>query len=93
MGQQKIYLTSRGLNTKLGRRIIGKALFDRDKSGKILMITIGEYNINTILRDAAIDLGFLRENIVIYDGKNIKKLVRILIIFMSVKEILSNCWI
>lgn len=74
MGQQKIYLTSRGLNTKLGRRILGKALSDRDKSGKILMITIGEYNINTILRDAAIDLGFLRENIVIYDGEEYKKI-------------------
>ena len=28
MGQQKIYLTSRGLNTKLGRSIIGEALSD-----------------------------------------------------------------
>lgn len=74
MRQQKIYLTSRGLNTKLGRKIIGKALSDCDKSGKMLMITIGEYSINDILRDAAMELGFLSENIVVYDGDKYRKI-------------------
>lgn len=74
MGQQKIYLTSRGLNTKLGRSIIGEALSDCDKSGRILMITIGEYGINEILRDVAMELGFLSENIVVYDGDEYRKI-------------------
>lgn len=72
MGKQNIYLTSRGLNTKMGRNIIGRALSECNKSGKILMVTIEEYRVNSFLYDAAVELGFSPENIVIYDGSEQK---------------------
>lgn len=69
MEMKKIYLTSRGLNTIQGRKIIQYALPDEDRSGKrILLVTMAEYEINDILAAACIAMGFSADNIVIYDG-------------------------
>lgn len=69
MEMKKIYLTSRGLNTIQGRKIIQSALPDEDRSKKrILLITMAEYEINDILTAACMDMGFSPDNVVIYDG-------------------------
>ena len=68
MKMKKIYLTSRGLNTIQGRKMIQSALPDEDRSRRrILLITMAEYEINDILAAACMDMGFSADNVVIYD--------------------------
>ena len=75
MKNSKIILTSRGLNCETGRQVIKSALkkclgeeyrnYLADKT--IMLCSIKEYGISDILTEAAISLGFNKENIVHWD--------------------------
>lgn len=76
MEKGRIILTSHGLNSKVGKKVIIKALekiignyreFFFDKT--IILCTIEEYCINQILEKEALSLGFQKENITIVDGQ------------------------
>lgn len=75
MKENRIILTSRGLNCKVGRQAIRRGLkkcigenYERVFSDLTIMLcTISEYGINKMLMDAAIALGFREENILIWD--------------------------
>ncbi|MGN0650407.1 MAG: Type 1 glutamine amidotransferase-like domain-containing protein [Oscillospiraceae bacterium] len=75
MNGKRIILTSKGLNCKQGREIITSALescpggnFREYFSDKTIMLcTLCEYEIGELLTDAALALGFRRENIVVWD--------------------------
>lgn len=72
---KKIMLTSRGLNCSLGRKVIDSGLtecistdYHNKLSDKTIMLcTINEYKIDTILTNAAVSLGFSPKNITIWD--------------------------
>jgi peptidase E len=66
----RIILTSRGLNTQTGKTLIKKILRKIDAEDKILLITMAEYGINEILRNACVEMGFQKFNIFIYDGES-----------------------
>jgi dipeptidase E len=66
----RIILTSRGLNTQTGKALIKKILRKIDAEDKILLITMAEYGINEILRNACAEMGFQKSNIFIYDGES-----------------------
>lgn len=66
----RLILTSKGLNQKAGRKIIGKAISGDDLSDKrILLFTLGEYCIDEILINACKELGFNESNITVFDGE------------------------
>lgn len=78
---KKIILTSKGLNSKKGRLVIKRALVEcigkkyreyfADKS--IIMFVMSDYEINDIIINAALEIGFKRENIDIWDEKALLK--------------------
>lgn len=66
----RIILTSRGLNTQIGQKLIEKALKGSiNLRDRILLITMAEYGINNMLRDACVKIGFSEQNISIFDGE------------------------
>lgn len=66
----RIILTSRGLNTEIGRNVIKKCLGEDIKTADaILVITMARYGISDMLRDACIEIGFSNANIFVYDGE------------------------
>lgn len=65
MGNELI-LTANGLNTSVGRKVINRALAGRNLvNKKIFLISVPEYRIEELLVDACVQLGFLRENIIL----------------------------
>lgn len=75
MDDRKIILTSRGLNCKIGREAIKKALrqcigeeyYDVLSDKSIMLCTMKEYGINGVLEDVVLSMGFVKENIVVWD--------------------------
>lgn len=64
--KNKIILTSYGLTTKVGRRLIGKALAEYDLSDKkIFLFHEPHYSIEPMLVNACLALGFRKENIIL----------------------------
>lgn len=62
----KLILTSYGLTTRIGRRLIGKELMGYDLSDKkIFLFHEPHYSIEPILINACLTLGFRRENIIL----------------------------
>lgn len=63
----KLILTARGLNSETGQKIIRKCLTEEGEREKktILLISIKEYRIDEILKQASIELGFTDEHIVV----------------------------
>lgn len=57
-----LLLTSRGIHTKVGEGLIHKHITPR-LNDKILMITIDDYGVNDLLTEAALRMGFAKENI------------------------------
>ena len=73
----KLILTARGLNSETGQKIIRKCLTEEEEREKktILLISIQEYRIDEILKQASMELGFLEEHIFLASGQNkIKKM-------------------
>ncbi len=74
-GERRLYLTSRGLNTVVGRKLIAEAFRGEMLTEKrILVVTMAEYEVNEILENACLLMGFCKENIVLYDGYHKKQL-------------------
>ena len=66
----RLILTSKGLNQKADRKIIGKAISGDDISDKrILLMTLSEYYIDEILKNACKEIGFKESNITVFDGE------------------------
>ena len=67
----KLILTARGLNSGTGRKIIRKCLPKEENLEKktILLISIQEYRIDEILKQASMELGFLEEHIFLASGQ------------------------
>ena len=64
--KNKLILTSYGLTTKVGRRLIGKALPEYDLSDKkIFLFHEPHYSIEPMLVNACLALGFRKENIIL----------------------------
>lgn len=60
----RLILTSRGLNTIIGTRLIGDAIADEDLCGKtILLVSIPEYGVDELLVESCLELGFGEKNI------------------------------
>lgn len=73
----KLILTARGLNSGTGRKIIRKCLPEEEEreTQTILLISIKEYRIDEILKQASIGLGFTDEHIFLASGQiDLKKL-------------------
>ena len=73
----KLILTARGLNSETGQKIIRKCLTEEEEREKktILLISIQEYRIDEILKQASMELGFLEEHIFLASGQiNLKKM-------------------
>lgn len=65
----RIILTSRGLNTEMGRSIIKRILRGNvNVTDRIFLITMAEYGNNDILRTACMEIGFHNSNILVYNG-------------------------
>lgn len=67
----KLILTARGLNSETGQKIIRKCLTEEGEREKktILLISIKEYRIDEILKQASIELGFTDEHIFLASGQ------------------------
>ena len=67
----KLILTARGLNSGTGRKIIRKCLPEEEEreTQTILLISIKEYRIDEILKQASIGLGFTDEHIFLASGQ------------------------
>ena len=67
----KLILTARGLNSETGQTIIRKCLPKEENLVKktILLISIKEYRIDEILKQASIELGFTDEHIFLASGQ------------------------
>ncbi len=64
--KNKLILTSYGLTTKVGRRLMGKALSEYDLSDKkIFLFHEPHYSIEPMLVNACLALGFRKENIIL----------------------------
>ena len=73
----KLILTARGLNSETGQKIIRKCLTEEEEREKktILLISIQEYRIDEILKQASMELGFLEEHIFLASGQiDLKKM-------------------
>lgn len=73
----KLILTARGLNSETGQKIIRKCLTEEEEQEKktILLISIQEYRIDEILKQASMELGFLEEHIFLASGQiDLKKM-------------------
>ena len=73
----KLILTARGLNSETGQKIIRKCLTEEEEREKktILLISIQEYRIDEILKQASMELGFSEEHIFLASGQiDLKKL-------------------
>lgn len=73
----KLILTARGLNSETGQKIIRKCLTEEEEREKktILLISIQEYRIDEILKQASMELGFLEEHIFLASGQiDLKKI-------------------
>lgn len=65
MKKKKIILTSYGLTTSIGRKLIGKELVHEDLEGKrIFLFHEPHYSIESMLRSACISIGFKEDNII-----------------------------
>ena len=62
---EKIILTSQGLCTQMGDRLVHRAISDMGdrENKKILLVDIKEYRITEKLKDACISMGFEKSNI------------------------------
>ena len=68
--KRKLIFTSKGMNQRRGRLIIGRQLANSDVSNKrIILFTLREYFIYEVLIKACIEMGFREENVTIYDGE------------------------
>lgn len=68
--KRKMIFTSKGLNQRRGRLIIGRELAKSDVMDKrIILFTLREYYIDEVLKKACMDMGFKEENITVYDGE------------------------
>ena len=66
----KLILTSQGLNTKTGFQLIQHVICKEDHSNqRILIITRHQYHISESLIAACEKLGFMKRNIVLFDGE------------------------
>ena len=66
MKKNKIILTSYGLTTSIGRKLIAKELENENlKEKRIFLFHEPHYSIEIMLRNACIALGFLPENIIL----------------------------
>lgn len=70
INMNKLILTSQGLNTKTGFQLIQHVICKEDHSNqRILIITRHKYHISESLIVACEKLGFIRDNIVLFDGE------------------------
>ena len=64
--KNRLILTSYGLTTKVGKRLIGKALAEYDLSDKkIFLFHEPYYSIEPMLVNSCLELGFRKENVVL----------------------------
>lgn len=66
MKKKKLILTSYGLTTSIGRKLIGKELVnDNLEEKRIFLFHEPHYSIESMLRNACISIGFKEENIIL----------------------------
>ncbi len=67
----KLILTARGLNSETGQKIIRKCLTEEEEREKktILLISIQEYRIDEILKQASMELGFWKNIFFLHPGR------------------------